>query len=49
MNLTNLYFETLLNQEKFKTLKKKMEMSDFESLSSPTKNETFRFMENLFL
>ena len=29
MNLTNLYFETLLNQEKFKTLKKKMEVSDF--------------------
>ena len=23
MNLTNLYFETLLKQEKFKTLKKK--------------------------
>ena len=29
MNLTNLYFETLLKQEKFKTLKKKMEVSDF--------------------
>ena len=49
MNLKNLYFDTLLKQKKFKTLKKKMEMSDFESLSSPTKNETFRFMENLFL
>jgi hypothetical protein len=49
MNLTNLYFETLLKQEKFKTSEKKMEMSEFESLSSPTKNENFRFMENLFL
>ena len=34
MNLTNLYFETLFKQEKFKTLKKKMEMSDFESITS---------------
>ena len=34
MNLTNLYFETLLNQEKFKTSEKKMEMFDFESLVS---------------
>ena len=34
MNLTILYFETLLKQEKFKTLKKKMEMSDFESITS---------------
>jgi len=24
MNLTNLYFETLLKQEKFKTLKEKL-------------------------
>ena len=48
MNLTNLYFETLLKEEKFKNPQKKMKMFDFESISSPLKIKLFVLCKTCF-
>ena len=43
MNLTNLYFETLLKQEKFKTLKKKWKCLIFNQSHPLKKKRIFVF------